>query len=84
MGVPARTYGQRRAFSSTGYPTSGPGCRTPANRTQNAGLKPGVIPMGAKVTIRGNRNSDPKKFEMKTVRVTHDGKNYDVYPDRIS
>ena len=56
----------------------------PANRTQNAGLKPGVIPVGATVTIRGNRNSDLKKFEMKTVRVTYDGKNYDVYPDRIS
>jgi hypothetical protein len=56
----------------------------PAARTQNAGLKPGVIPVGAKVTIRGNRNSDLKKFEMKTVRVTYDGKNYDVYPDRIS
>jgi hypothetical protein len=56
----------------------------PAARTQNAGLKPGVIPVGSKVTIRGNRNSDLKKFEMKTVRVTYDGKNYDVYPDRIS
>ena len=56
----------------------------PANRTQNAGLKPGVIPVGATMTIRGNRNSDLKKFEMKTVRVTYDGKNYDVYPDRIS
>ena len=56
----------------------------PANRTQNAGLKPGVIPIGSKVTIRGNRSSDLKKFEMKTVRVTYGGKNYDVYPDRIS
>ena len=56
----------------------------PAARTERAGLTPGVIPMGAKVTVRGNRNSDAKRFEMKTVRVTHDGKNYDVYPDRIS
>jgi hypothetical protein len=56
----------------------------PAARTERAGLKPGVIPMGATVTVRGNRNSDTKRFEMKTVRVTHDGKNYDVYPDRIS
>ena len=54
----------------------------PPARTQNAGLKPGVIPVGAKVKIVGNRNSDLKKFEIKTVRVTHDGKNYDVYPDR--
>jgi hypothetical protein len=56
----------------------------PGARTERAGLKPGVIPMGATVTIRGNRNSDPQRFEVKTVRVTHDGKNYDVYPDRIS
>ena len=55
----------------------------PAARTSAAGLKPGVIPMGATVTVRGNRSSDPKKFEIKTVRVTHDGKNYDVYPDRV-
>jgi hypothetical protein len=54
----------------------------PPPRTQNAGLVPGVIPVGAKVKIVGNRNSDLKKFEIKTVRVTYDGKNYDVYPDR--
>ena len=54
----------------------------PPSRTQNAGLMPGIIPVGAKVKIVGNRNSDLKKFEIKTVRVTYDGKNYDVYPDR--
>ena len=54
----------------------------PPPRTQNAGLMPGIIPVGAKVKILGNRNSDLKKFEIKTVRVTYDGKNYDVYPDR--
>jgi hypothetical protein len=54
----------------------------PPPRTQNAGLVPGIIPVGAKVKIVGNRNSDLKKFEIKTVRVTYDGKNYDVYPDR--
>lgn len=55
----------------------------PAARTERAGLKPGVIPMGAEVTISGHRNSDPKRFEVKTERVTHAGKNYDVYPDRL-
>jgi len=54
----------------------------PPPRTQNAGLMPGIIPVGAKVKIVGNRNSDLKKFEIKTVRVTYDGKNFDVYPDR--
>jgi hypothetical protein len=55
----------------------------PAARTERAGLKPGVIPLGAPVTISGHRNSDPQRFEVKTERVTHDGKNYDVYPDRL-
>jgi hypothetical protein len=55
----------------------------PAARTERAGLKPGVIPMGAMVTISGHRNADMKRFEVKTERVTHDGKNYDVYPDRL-
>jgi hypothetical protein len=55
----------------------------PAARTERAGLKPGVIPMGATVTISGHRSSDPKRFEVKTERVTYNGKNYDVYPDRL-
>ncbi len=55
----------------------------PPPRTERAGLKPGMIPMGAPVKIVGNRNSDLKRFEIKTVRVTYDGKNYDVYPDRV-
>jgi hypothetical protein len=56
----------------------------PAARTERAGLKPGVIPKGATVTVSGHRNSDMQRFEIKTERVTHEGKNYDVYPDRIS
>jgi hypothetical protein len=55
----------------------------PAARTERAGLKPGVIPMGATVTVSGHRNSDMKRFEVKTERVTHNGRNYDVYPDRL-
>jgi hypothetical protein len=55
----------------------------PAARTERAGLKEGVIPVGAAVTISGHRNSDPKRFEVKTERVTYNGHNYDVYPDRL-
>lgn len=55
----------------------------PPARTQSAGLTPSTLKVGDTVTIVGNRNMDPKKFEMKTVRVTSGGKNYDVYPDRI-
>jgi hypothetical protein len=56
----------------------------PAARTERAGLKEGVLPIGADVTVSGHRNSDMSRFEIKTERVTHAGKNYDVYPDRIS
>ena len=55
----------------------------PPARTERAGLKEGVIPAGATVTVRGKRSQDPKRFEVKTERVTYAGKNYDVYPDRL-
>src|SRR5262245_4546564 len=54
----------------------------PPARTEQAGLKEGVIPIGAKVTIHGHRNRDPKRFEIKTERVTWNGRTFDVYPDR--
>jgi len=52
----------------------------PAPRTARTGLDAEAVPVGATVTINGQRNDDPKKFEVKTRRVTHAGKNYDVYP----
>ena len=55
---------------------------SPPFRTQQAGLKEGFIPLGSAVTIHGHRNKDPKKFEIKTERVTFNGKVYNVYPDR--
>lgn len=54
----------------------------PPARTSEAGLKEGVIPVGATVSIHGHRNSDPKKFEVKTERVTWNNKTFNVYPDR--
>jgi hypothetical protein len=56
----------------------------PGTRTKAAGLDEGAIPVGSEVTISGKRNLDPKKLEVKTERVTWNGKNYDVYPDRVS
>src|SRR2546426_10115145 len=38
----------------------------PGTRTAAAGLEEGVIPVGAKVTIHGHRNLDPKKFEVRS------------------
>jgi len=54
----------------------------PPARTQSAGLKEGTIPVGAAVTVHGHRNRDLKRFEMKTERVTWNGKTFNVYPDR--
>ena len=54
----------------------------PPAGTERAGLKEGLIPVGATVTIHGHRNRDPKKFEVKTERVTWKGRTFDVYPGR--
>jgi len=54
----------------------------PPPRTESAGLKEGIIPVGATITAHGHRNKDANKFEMKTERVTWNGKMFNVYPDR--
>jgi hypothetical protein len=54
----------------------------PPARTEAAGLKEGIIPVGAMVTVHGHRNRDAKKFEIKTERITWNGRTFDVYPDR--
>ena len=54
----------------------------PPAATSRAGLKDGVIPVGATVLVHGHRHVDPKRFEIKTERVTCNGKTFNVYPDR--
>ena len=54
----------------------------PGGRTVSAGLKEGVIPVGSKVTVHGHRHRDPNKFEIKTERVSWNGKTFNVYPNR--
>jgi hypothetical protein len=54
----------------------------PPAATQRAGLKEGIIPVGATVTVHGNRNRDQNRLEMKCERVTWNGKTFDVYPSR--
>jgi hypothetical protein len=54
----------------------------PAARTERAGLKEGVIPAGATVTASGHRHRDSNKLEIKTERLTWNGKVFAVYPDR--
>jgi hypothetical protein len=54
----------------------------PPARTAAAGLKEGIIPVGATVTIHGHRNRDVNRYEVKTERVTWNGRTFNVYPDR--
>src|SRR5258708_13056398 len=41
----------------------------PPARTERAGLKEGIIPVGATVAVHGHRNRDAKPLEIKTQRV---------------
>jgi hypothetical protein len=54
----------------------------PPARAERAGLKEGIIPVGATVTVHGHRNKDAKRLEIKTERVTWNGRTFNVYPDR--
>jgi hypothetical protein len=54
----------------------------PPARTQAAGLKPGVIPVGAQVTAYGHRHRDGRTLEIKTERLRWNERLFDVYPDR--
>jgi len=52
----------------------------PAARSARAGRSEDTLAVGAEVTLSGMRNDNPERLEIKTRRVTHDGTNYDVYP----
>jgi hypothetical protein len=54
----------------------------PPNRTAGAGLKEGVIPLGATITVKGHRNKTANRFEMKTEAVTWNNRTFEVYPNR--
>jgi len=55
----------------------------PPFRTTSAGLKQDTIPVGAMVTVHGQRNRDPNRYEMKTIQVEYAGRHYDVYPEFV-
>lgn len=52
----------------------------PGPRTNRAGLKENVVPIGAEVTVFGERNEDPAIFEAKVRRVIWGDQVFDVYP----
>ncbi len=54
----------------------------PPPATERSGLKEGMIPVGATISIHGHRNMDPNRYEVKTERVTWNDRTFNVYPDR--
>jgi hypothetical protein len=55
----------------------------PPSRTIAAGFTEDTAKVGDQVTAVGNRSRDASERRMKAVRITINGKNYDVYPDRV-
>ena len=54
----------------------------PPPRTERAGLKAGLIPVGETVTAYGHRHKDQKTFEIKTERLRWKDRLFNVYPER--
>jgi hypothetical protein len=54
----------------------------PSTRTAAAGVTEDVIPVGATVTASGHRHLDEATLEIKTERLTYNGKVFNVYPER--
>jgi hypothetical protein len=54
----------------------------PPSRTIAAGFTEDAAKAGDEVTAIGNRSQDENEKRMKAVRITVNGKTYDVYPDR--
>ena len=53
----------------------------PPARASRTGLTPTAIPSGATVTVRGNKNSDPNKREMRALSVTHGDRTFQAYAE---
>lgn len=52
----------------------------PGPRTHRSGLRENIIPVGAEVTVFGERNDNPDVYEAKVRRVIWDDQTFDVYP----
>jgi Family of unknown function (DUF6152) len=53
------------------------------NQTERSGFTATSAKPGEAIVVLGNRHKDKTKMQMKAVRITIAGKNYDMYPERI-
>lgn len=54
------------------------------SQTERSGFTAKSASAGDRITVLGNRNKEPGKRHMKAVRITVDGRNYDIYPERLA
>lgn len=54
------------------------------NQTERSGFAADSAKSGDSITVLGNRNRDRDRNHMKAVRITIAGKNFDMYPERIT
>lgn len=52
-------------------------------QTERAGFRAASAKPGDVITVRGNRHQDQQRLHMKAVRITVNGQQYDLYPERI-
>lgn len=54
------------------------------SQTERSGFNAQSGNVGDAITVLGNRNKEAGKQHMKAVRITIDGRNYDLYPERLA
>lgn len=54
------------------------------NQTERSGFTADSAKAGDAITVLGNRNRDKERNHMKAVRITIAGRNFDLYPERIT
>lgn len=53
------------------------------SQTERSGFSGETAKVGDAITVLGNRHKEHDKLHIKAVRISLDGKNYDMYPERI-
>lgn len=53
-------------------------------RNDRAGLTKEMLSEGREITVQGHRSAREGERRVKAERIVIDGKNYDLYPDRVS